>query len=80
MWFTTTAAGKLLPGPVGDGPDNAGNGDLHGAQKRKDRADDQNEVGDQVSAEPAQEHSQSAAENAAGAALQSTGVEIRDHG
>ena len=68
----------LLPGAVRNGLDNAGNGDLHGAQKRQHRGNAQNQIGNHAAAGPADQHGQTTAENAPGGAEGAAGVEIRN--
>ena len=58
----------LLPlgsGPVADGTDDAGNGELHGPQQRENSGNAQDHIAEHFAAEPLQEHGQHAAENTA---------------
>ena len=68
----------FLSGAVGDGADNAGDGDLHGTKKEQNRSHNQKNITHHIAAGPAQQHGNSAAENTAGAAGNTGYVQVRD--
>ena len=74
---------SLIPqfsGPVGNGPDDAGNGDLHGAKEGQYGSNAQNQVGNHIAAGPAQQHGKPAAQHAAGAAIHAPCIKVGNHG
>ena len=66
----------VIPGPVDDCPDNAGNGDLHGTQYGNHRKRTQQDVGHPASAGPVNNHSNSTAEHTAAASVDTAGVKL----
>ena len=70
----------IVLGAVGNGSDNAGNGDIHCPQKRQNRENHAENKGQRIAAEPAQQHGRAAAENAAGTSRCAAGVQVGDQG
>ena len=70
----------FLPGAVGNGPDDTGNGDFHRPQQGEYHRQGQQHIGNHVAAEPAQQHGKAAAEHTAAGACQAAGIEVGDDG
>ena len=65
---------------VGNGSDNAGNGDIHCPQQRQNRENHAENKSQRIATEPAQQHGCTAAENTAGASRNAAGVQVGDQG
>ena len=70
----------IVLGAVGNGSDNAGNGDIHCPQQRQNCEKHAEHKGQRFAAEPAQQHGRTAAENAAGASRYAAGTQVFDQG
>ena len=70
----------IVLGAVGNGSDNAGNGDIHCPQQRQNCEKHAEHKGQRFAAEPAQQHGRAAAENAAGASRYAAGTQVFDQG
>ena len=70
----------IVLGAVGNGSDNAGNGDIHCPQQRQDCEKHAEHKGQRFAAEPAQQHGRAAAEDAAGASCYAAGTQVFDQG
>ena len=70
----------IVLGAVGNGSDNAGNGDIHCPQQRQNRENHAENEGQRIAAEPAQQHGRAAAKNAAGTSRCAAGVQVGDQG
>ena len=68
----------VISGTIGDGTDEAGNGDLHSAKQCQHRQKHGDDVGQRRTASPAQQIARKAAHNAAGGARRAAGIEIAD--
>ena len=70
----------IVLGAVGNGSDNAGNGDIHCPQQRQNRENHAENKSQRIAAEPAQQHGCTAAENTAGASRNAAGVQVGNQG
>ena len=70
----------IVLGAVGNGSDNAGNGDIHCPQQRQDCEKHAEHKGQRFAAEPAQQHGRAAAEDAAGTSRYAAGIQVGDQG
>ena len=70
----------IVLGAVGNGSDNAGNGDIHCPQQRQNCEKHAEHKGQRFAAEPAQQHGRAAAENAACASRYAAGIQVGDQG
>ena len=70
----------IVLGAVGNGSDNAGNGDIHCPQQRQNCEKHAENKGQRIAAEPAQQHGRAAAKNAAGTSRCAAGVQVGDQG
>ena len=69
----------VIPGTVGDSPDDAGNGDPESAKQRQNRANTGDQEGQRLSAGPQQRRGKAAAEHTAGGAQNAAVVQVRQH-
>ena len=67
---------QVLPGSIGNCADNAGNGDLHGAEKGDNSGHPAENIGHHISAGPTQQHGKASAQHASGDSLASAEIKI----
>ena len=68
----------LFSGPLSNGLDKAGDGDLHRAQQGQQSAQAEEQIRNHIAAGPADQHGKAAAEHAAGGPGSAAGIEVRN--
>ena len=68
----------IVLGPVDDGPDDAGDGDVQGAQQGQHGGKANEEIGHGGAAGPAEQNGQAAAEHTAASAVNAAEIQVRE--